>query len=189
MQLVGVACSVCAEVIRFGPDAGGCPTCKLAFHKACCPTVGRCPKCGCDFASETNTLAHAAQAEVARQVVRGRLIVVWCGIAILVLQLLTVVGTLVTKSDAIATESLRFLVMLAVVMAVYLKFAAARVYLMIALVLNVLVSAFMLLRGAQDNDALLLGSGILVLVVYGTSLVLLSSKPAVLYFARDREVT
>src|SRR5262245_34115377 len=107
MQLVGVACSVCAEVIRFGPDAGGCPTCKLAFHKACCPTAGLCPKCGCDFASESNAFAQAVQTEIEAQVARGRSIVVWCGIAILVLQLLTVLGTLVTESDAIAIESLR----------------------------------------------------------------------------------
>jgi hypothetical protein len=189
VQLVGVACCVCNEGIRFAPDAGGCPACKLAFHKACCQSPGCCPKCGCDFASLNDAAVQASRVTLDAHVARGRQIVIWSSVALLALQLCAVLAMLVTDSDAVVKESLRFLGMVAVVLAVYLRFAAARVYLLIALALNVVLSVAMLLGGIEDSNPLVLAVAIVVLAVYGTSLVLLSGKSAGLYFAREREVT
>lgn len=53
---------------------------------------------------------------------------------------------------------------------------------------NILISAFMALRGIQSADAPAVLSGVALLAAYGISLALLSSSAAVLNFARQREV-
>ena len=189
MQLVGLHCSVCAEVIRVAPDAGGCPACKVAFHLTCCSTTGRCPRCGCDFVAATHAEAASSAARIEAQVARGHRIVLWCGAALLALHVFVVAETLLTNPDALPVEIVRVLALLAVLMAVYLKFGAARVYLKIVLAVNALLSAAVLLRGLQDDDSALIARTVVVLIVYGASLFFLSSGAAALYFAQQREVT
>ena len=190
MQLVGVGCSVCNETIRFAPDAAGCPSCRQAFHKACCKTSGLCPRCGGDFASANDAQEKASSAQIDAEVARGRRLVIRCSTALLLLQLLGILGALAIDGDLFLREAGRFLVLSLVLAAVYLKFAAARVFLMIVLVLNVALSVLVLVGGLWDARPLevVVGS-LLTLVVYGASLYFLSSDAARLYFARQREVT
>lgn len=99
MQIVGKTCEICGERVTLAPDAEGCLSCKLVFHRDCLSRqlspagvwdkTARCPRCQKSFAAQV-AVESREEKRAARQLLRrGRHLTVAVVILCVIITLLT----------------------------------------------------------------------------------------------------